>query len=289
MDGLLISVFAGCAAIAAALPAWLTSERLVVLAIPLAMAVAVLLLDVRDKRAARRAKAAALAARPAPQWAIALLVDADEKSGILRPIVQLLGPQLPSDINVDLRVGHDHGDVRLATARRFLEPETKTDLVLGTLTLPDTVPVARAALCDWSVVVSHDGHQITRRCGPLAAAPRLNDEGELQAPDLEPVPEDVEPPTVTPDPVRRFRWTIGFLCAADGIAIGGYLLTTLSAWLWFAAVPLLVLAAIVLVAAALVLYAPCPLCGRLTSVAGRTGAQRCDACGGAFTLTPGFL
>lgn len=88
---------------------------------------------------------------------------------------------------------------------------------------------------------------------------------------------------------HRAGWTIGFLCAADGIAIGGYLLTTLSAWLWFAAVPLLVLAAIVLVAAALVLYAPCPLCGRLTSVAGRTGAQRCDACGGAFTLTPGFL
>ena len=85
----------------------LTPDRFVVLCIPLAATVAVVLLDRWDKAAARRAKAAALAARPEPEWAISLLVDADEKSGILRPVVQLLGPQLPADITVNLHVGDD--------------------------------------------------------------------------------------------------------------------------------------------------------------------------------------
>ena len=289
MEGLLISVFAGSAAIAAALPAWLTTERLVVVAIPLATFAVVVAFDAFDKRAARRVKAAALAAQPAPKWAIALLVDADETSGTLRPIVQVFCPLLPSDIVVDLRVGDEHGDVRLTTERRFLDPETKTNLVLGTLTLPGGVPIAKAALWDWTVVLSNDGHEIARRCGPLSASGLVNDEGELQAPDLEPLPEDVEPPTVTPAPVRRFRWTIGFLCAADGIAIGGYLLTTLAAWLWLAAVPLFLLAGFLLVAAGILLYTTCPLCGRPTTVVGRTRAQKCDACSRGFALTPGTL
>jgi len=289
MEGLLPSVFAGCLATVAATPSWFTSTQLVVLAIPLAMVAAILLLDWWDRRAARRAKVASVAAQPKPQWAIALLVDADEKSGILRPIVQLLGPQLPSGISVDLHVNGEDGDVRLTTERRFSEPATRTDLVLGTLAVPDGVSVAEAALCDWTVVVSHDGHELTRRRGPLAAAPGLNDEAELQAPDLEREPEVVTPPPVTPDPVRSLRWTIGLSCTVSGIIIGGYLLTTLSAWLWFAAVPLFLLAGILLVAAALLLHTSCPLCGRPTTVFGRTGVQRCDACGGQFTLTPSPL
>ncbi len=274
----------GRPAIAAVASARLTSDGLVILGI-LLVASSRSSSWTWDKRAARRAKAAALAAQPAPQWAISLLVDADEKSGILRPIVQLLGPQLPSDITVDLHVGDERGDVRLTTERRFSDPATRTDLVLGTLAVPDGVSVAEAALCDWTVVVSHDGHEIARRRGPLAAAPRLNDEAELQAPDLEPEPDVEPPPPATPDPVRHLRWTIGLSCSVCGCAIGGYLLTTLSAWLWFVAVPLFLLAAILLVAAALVLHTPCPLCGRLTTVVGRTGAQRCDACA-RFTLTP---
>jgi hypothetical protein len=289
MDGLSLSVFAGCAAIVAGLPTWLTTERLVVVVIPLATLALVLVFDALDKRAARRMKAAALAAQPAPKWAIALLVDADEKSGILRPSVQVFGPRLASDILVDLRVGDEHGEVRLTTERRFSAPATKNDLVLGTLTLPDGVPAAQAALWDWTVVLSNDGHEIARRCGPLTASGLVNDEGELQAPDLEPVPEEVELPGLTPDPVRRLRWTIGFLCATDGIAIGGYLLTTLTAWLWFAAVPLFLLAGLLLVAAGILLHAACPICGRTTTVVRRTGTQRCDACRGDFTLTPGPL
>ena len=289
MNGFLLSILAGFPAIAAATPAWLTSERLVILGILFVTVASVIVLDVHDKRAARRAKAAAVAAQPKPEWAVSLLVDADEKSGILRPIVQIVGPPLPSDITVDLHVGDESGEVRLTTERRFSEPATRTDLVLGTLAVPDGVSVAEVALCDWTVVVSHDGHEFARRCGPLAAAPRLNDEAELQAPDLEREPEVVPPPLVTPDPVRSLRWTIGLSCTVSGVAIGGYLLTTLSAWLWFAAVPLFLLAVVLLVAAALLLHTSCPLCGRPTTVLGRTGAQRCSACGGQFTLTPGPL
>jgi hypothetical protein len=289
MDSVPISVFARFAAITAALPAWLTTERLVILAIPLATLAVVVAYDVLDRRAARRVWAAACAAQPAPQWAIALLVDADEQSGILRPSVQVFGPRLSSDILVDLRVGDERGDVHLTTERRFSQPVTKTDLVLGTLTLPGGTPVAAAALWDWTVVLSNDGHEIARRCGPLSAAGLVNDEGELQAPDLEPVPQNLEPPTTTPAAVRRFRWTIGFLCATDGIAIGAYLLTTLAAWWWLAAAPLFLLAGLLLVVAGILLHTTCPLCGRPTTAAGRTGPQRCDACGGAFTLAPAPL
>jgi hypothetical protein len=289
MDGLLLSVSAGWAAIAAALPAWLTTERLVALAILFATFAVALVFDAFDRRAARRVKAAALAAQPEPKWAIGLLVDADEESGVLRPSVQVLGPKLPPDALVALRVGDEHGDVRLATQRRFLEPSTKTGLMLGTLALPDGTPVATAALWDWTVVLSDDGHELARRRGPLSAAGLVNDEGELRAPDLEPVPAVVEPPTVTPAPVRRFRWTIGFLCATDGLAIGGYLLTTLASWMWIVAVPLFLLAGLLLVAAGLLLQATCPRCARPTTVIGRSGTQRCDACGGDFTLTPGAV
>jgi hypothetical protein len=250
---------------------------------------AVVLLNQLDKREAHLLTAMSLAAQPAPQWAISLLVDADEKSRILRPIVQLLGPQLPPDITVELNVGNEDHGVRLTTERRFSKPATGTDLVLGTLAVPDGLSIARAASCDWAVVVSNDGHEIARHRGPLTAAPCLNDEAELRAPDLESEPEVVEPPPARPVPVRRLRWTIGLASAACVCAIGGYLLTTLSAWFWFAAVPLFLVAAILLAAAAYVLHASCPLCGRVTTVIGRTGVQHCDACRGQFTLTPGCL
>ncbi len=286
MDGLLISVLAWCATIAVALPPWLTTGRLVVLAIPLATVGAILVLDVLDNRAVRRAKAAALAARPNPAWAISLLVDADESSGILRPVVQLLGPRLPHDITVDLCVGDSSGVIGLASERCFTEPARKTDLMLGTLAVPEGVSIETAALCDWTVVVSHAGREIARRCGPLTGAGQSNDEAELLAPDLEAAPDEAEPPPPAPDPVRSLRWTIGLSCAASGIAIGGYLLTTLSVWLWIASVPLILLAVILVVAAALVYHTVCPQCGGPTTIVGRTGVQRCDSCHQGFTLAP---
>ena len=99
----------------------------------------------------------------------------------------------------------------------------------------------------------------------------------------------MEPPAALPDTVRHLGLTIGLSASACGCAIGGYLLTTLSAWLWFAAVPLLLLAVILLVAAALLLHVTCPLCARPTTVVGRTGKQLCDACQGEFTLAQGSL
>ncbi len=281
------------------MPSWLDADLLVVLAIPLATAVFLFLRDAVDRRRARRAGSAARAARsqppPDPQWAIALLVDVDEQSGMLRPIVQLLGPPLPADITIDLCVADESGCLRLDSARRFGFPAAWTDLVLGTLTLPDTVPMARAALCDWTVVVGHDGREIARRGGPLAAAPCLNEEGELQAPDLEQAPDrDPEPdvresPPATPDPVRNWPLTLSFSGACCGIAIGAYLLTMLTAWLWLIAAPVILMVALVLWACALLVYLDCPLCGRLTSVDGRTGRQVCDSCKRSFTLTPGAL
>jgi hypothetical protein len=253
------------------------------------IAAAVVLLDQLDGRAARRLKALSDATQPAPRWAISLLVDADEKSGILRPILQLFGPQLPSDISVELQVDDADDGVRLTTERRFSRPATGTDLVLGALTVPDRLSIDRIAHSPWTVKVSHDGQEIARHRGPLAAAPCLNDEAELQAPDLEPEPEAAVPPPAPPVPVRRLRWTIGLASATSACAIGGYLLTTLSPWLWFAAVPLFLVAAVLLTAAAYVLHASCPRCGRLTTVIGRTGAQRCDSCRGQFTLTPGSV
>ena len=175
--------------------------------------------------------------------------------------------------------------MRLTTERRFSEPATRTDLVLGTLAVPEGVSVERVALCDWTVVVSHDGREIARRCGPLAAAGRLNDEAELQAPDLEPVPDEVEPPPPL-GPVRSLRWTIG-LASQQRHRAGGYLLTTLSAWLWFAAVPLFLLAVILVVAAALLLHTPCPPCGRPTTVIGRTGASAATCAAARSTVSAG--
>jgi hypothetical protein len=288
MDRLLLSVIAiGLAAATAA--ACLVSDRFVVLVIPLAAVAVVLLVNQGDKCVARRMEARNRAAQPAPKWAIALLVDADEESRILRPIVQLLGPQLPNEVTVTLRVCDQRGDVRLTTERRFSEPGTRSDLVLGTLAVPDGLLMAEIVRCDWAVMVSHNGHEIARRSGPLTAAACLNDEAELRAPDLEPEPKVVEPPPATPGPARNWRVTIALTSVSIGCATGGYLLTTLSAWLCFAAVPLIWLAGMMLVAASLALNAPCPRCGRLTTVAGRTGAQRCDACRAQFTLRPGSL
>ena len=298
MDGLLLSILAGCTTIAST-PSWLDADLLAVLAVPLATAAFLFVMDAVDKRRARRATSAARAAqlqqRPDQQWAIALLVDVDEQSGMLRPTVQLLGPQLPADVTIELLVADESGDLRLTGARRFSSPAAWTDLVLGTLTLPDSVCMATAALCDWSVVVGHNGREIARRGGPLAAAPCLNEEGELQAPDLErapdrePKPDAAELPRATAAPVRSWRLTIGLAGAFSGIVIGAYLLTMLTVWLWLIAAPIISIAAPVLWLCALTFYLDCPLCGRPTSVDGRTGRQVCDSCKRSFTLAPSAL
>jgi hypothetical protein len=264
------------------LPAWLTTQRLVLLGIPLVVAAAVVLLDLCDRRAERRARAAAQRTLPKPHWAVSLLVDADEGSGTLRPIVQLAGPPVPADVTVHLHVTGANGDVDLAGERRFSGAARRTDLVLGTLSAPAGVSVERVALCDWTVTVTDDGREIARRRGPLAAAGRLNDEGELQAPDLEPVPDENGPPTLRPSPVRSLRRTLGLAGSAAGISAGAYLLTTFSAWLWILATPAYLLAFVLVVAAGCLLHTTCPSCGGYTTVMGRTGSQQCDLCGTAF-------
>jgi hypothetical protein len=284
MSVLPVSACVMCLAVTGTMVAWLTTERIVVLCIPLATVAAIVAVDALDRAGARKRKAAATA-RPAPQWAIALLVDADEESGIVRPIVQAFGPPLPSDITVLLAVSDEDSAVQMTSERHFVDPQTATDLVMGTLTLPDGVAMEEAAGWDWAVIVVHERREMARRCGPVSASDLVGDEGELRAPDLEAVPEVPESPPSVPDPVRHLRLTTGLAGTACGLAIGGYLLTTLTPWLWFAAGPLFVVTGFVIVAAALVLYTSCPLCGRSTTVVGRTGAQRCDTCGDQFTFT----
>jgi len=265
------------------------SHRLVILAIVLAAGAGVLLVDYFDKRAARRQAARNRPVLPSPRWAVSLLVDADEKSAIMRPAVQLLGPKLPNEIEVDLRVGGRRGAVELTTKRRFTVPATGTDLLLGPLVLPHGLSTAEAAGRNWTVVVSNNGHEIARRRGPLTAALCLNEEAELQAPDLEAEPRTAKPSPPTPTPVRNWAATTVLGLLGTGCAVGGYLLLAVSAWLWFASAPLFVLAALFLLAAALFLNVRCPRCGRPTTVVGRTAAQQCDACRGRFTLRPGPL
>jgi hypothetical protein len=285
MTGLLISACATGLAVTGTMPAWLTTDRIVVLCMPLATLAAIVVLNTLDKAGARKRKAAASAARPTPQWGIALLVDANEESGIIRPIVQAFGPALPSEITITVVVRDEDGVAEMSSERRFIDPQTTTDLVMGTLTLPDDVSMEKAAGWDWVVSVVHEGREIADRRGPVSASGLVNDEGELRTPDLEPLPDVPEPPPQMPDPVRHPGLTTGLAGAAIVLAIGGYLLTTLTPWLWLAAGPLFVVAGFLLVAAALMLYTTCPLCGCTTSVVGRTGLQRCDSCNGQFTST----
>jgi hypothetical protein len=265
------------------------NEYLLSICIVPALVAAILLLDQLDRRAARRLKAKMGAPQRVGDWSISLLMDADEAAGVLCPTVQLQGPELTSAITVDLRSEREGGSPSLTTSRWFNKPAVGTDLVLGMIAVPVGVSVASAVQRTWTVVVGQDGRQIARRSTRLAAAECLNDEAEIQAPDLEPAPGPAVRPHATLVAVRHLRWTIGFTLAACSCAVGGYLLIMLSPWCWFAAVPLFLMAGTLLMPAALVRFTSCPQCRQTTSVVGRTGTHRCDSCGRQFSLMPGSL
>jgi hypothetical protein len=126
-----------------------------------------------------------------PPWSLALLVDADEQSGVLRPTLRIGGPRTPLSATVLLEVLDKRGAPRLTMVRRFARPEAKMDLTLGTLALPDRISADEAAGWDWSLVVHEGGEELARRRGPLASAGDLNGEAELEAPDLAPAPPAV--------------------------------------------------------------------------------------------------
>ena len=62
-------------------------------------------------------------------------------------------------------------------------------------------------------------------------------------------------------------------------AVGGYYLTTLNAWLWLAAVPLFLLAFLLMLAWAFMRKTKCPHCSKLDWVSGKgPGTERCNSC-----------
>src|SRR5665648_1278598 len=89
MNGLLISALATCAALTGALPAWLTTDRIVVLCIPLATCAAIVAMSALDKAAAFRLRAAALSS--ALMATIAAHVARGMQSTTIRSVVSQAG------------------------------------------------------------------------------------------------------------------------------------------------------------------------------------------------------
>ncbi|MBN1320569.1 MAG: hypothetical protein JXA87_07000 [Thermoleophilia bacterium] len=261
---------------------------------PLTLA-GVLALSQWDKRVARRVQARSAAMQPAsepPQeWRVSLLVDANEDCGILRPIIQLVGPPLPSLVTVDLSVGKRSALPYLSTRRRFMDPTTSSDLVLGTLRVPEGLSVAKVAREHWTVTVSQESQEIAHHRGPLIPTPSLNAEAELCAPDLEPESRGgyrlVRLPRTHEAPVRHLGNTIRLTVFACFLIVAGALTVMQLNWLCLPGAVVIGLGGVFALGASRSLYVDCPLCGQETVVMGRTAAQRCEACNGRFLLVPG--
>jgi WD40 repeat protein len=106
------------------------------------------------------------------------------------------------------------------------------------------------------------------------AAADTNPQQAADSPEVRPAPRA---PAAN---VRRPGLTAVLLCiAASACGVGGYLLTTLSGWLWLIAVPLFLIALLLLVSALFARSVTCPHCFRRTTVIfARTGDRTCTSC-----------
>ena len=86
-------------------------------------------------------------------------------------------------------------------------------------------------------------------------------------------------------PVRKPALTVVLLCIAAACAGGGYLLTTLSGWLWLAAVPLFGISLVVIMYALLTRFVTCPHCFERVIVMSRSGIHICVSCERRFTTS----
>jgi hypothetical protein len=86
-------------------------------------------------------------------------------------------------------------------------------------------------------------------------------------------------------PVRKPALTVGLLCIAAACTAGGYLLTTLSGWLWLVAVPLFGVSVVVVVYGLLVRFVTCPHCFGRVMVMSRSGTHICVSCERRFTTS----
>jgi hypothetical protein len=250
----------------------------------------IVLLNAWDRRIARQLRRRPAALDPETEstewWNIALLVDADATSGILRPTVQFLEPRLPPSITVGVHLNTRRGEPILGTARRFANPTAGTDLVMGSIYTPDDASFARATTGTWTVVFSHEGTEIARRSSRLVPAVALNAEAEIEAPDFEIERKPDRLPRTHLAPVRHLGETLACALAACIFMVVGDLAALSSLWLLPPAVVLIGVAGTFAYAASLKLFVTCPRCGHVTGVLGRRARQQCEICERPFILVP---
>lgn len=85
-------------------------------------------------------------------------------------------------------------------------------------------------------------------------------------------------------PAHRPAVTVISLCVALACGAGGYLLTTVSGWLWLVAVPLFLASISLLLNALVTRIVTCPYCSQSMSVRSRAGTKVCNSCNREFTL-----
>ncbi|GEM_PF-2298102 len=80
---------------------------------------------------------------------------------------------------------------------------------------------------------------------------------------------------------------VAIVCVLPACAAGSYWLTTVSAWFWLVAAPLILILGIAFcVNLFLLRVVTCPHCSQLTTVIGRVDTHRCNSCKRQFTLPP---
>jgi hypothetical protein len=189
-------------------------------------------------------------------------------------------------ITVGVHADTRRGEPILGTARCFANPTAGTDLVLGSIYVPDGASFARATHGTWTVAVSHEGREIARRRSRLIAAASLNAEAELEAPDLEVEQELIRLPRTRLTPVRHLGETLALGLAACVFVAVGDLAAMASLWLLPPALVLIGVGGAFGYAASLKLFVPCPVCGNVTGVFGRRARQQCEICEHPFILVP---
>ena len=123
-----------------------------------------------------------------------------------------------------------------------------------------------------------------------APASRPEDPARLPPPALQRVAASGATNRVPPTraaPLRTRRAAFLYLFLAVVFAAAGYLLTTVSAWLWLVAVPLFWMSLGSLIRALTALIAhdvTCPYCSQQTPVMRRLGTKTCGSCKREFTL-----
>lgn len=163
---ILINVLAGFAA---------TAVALVVLAVLAAS------LEAGVRLIGRRRRRRRVRGRPVskPSRSLALLVDLDEASGLLRPSVQISGPPPVRAAFVRVELVEGQGTMRLTLGRSFPPGGAGTELPLPAFAPPPDLTPAEVLRWRWDVVLEDSGGELARWEEHPALAGGVNPEGEL--------------------------------------------------------------------------------------------------------------